>query len=432
MAFVDKCDIILKAGNGGNGKLAWRRETHVPMGGPAGGNGGNGGSIYFLGSHNELSLEKLKYKKKFKAENGENGDIKNQHGANADDVYIKVPLGTIVYDQETSEVIAEVLIDNQAYLIQAGGLGGHGNTHFKNAFHKAPSIFELGEIVDEKRVHLELKSIADIGIIGLPNAGKSTLISSFTNAKPKTAAYQFTTLNPILGTIYDRDNRIVFADIPGLIQGAHEGNGLGIDFLKHIERCFLLLHLISLDPNDHDNIIDAYETIRYELKAYDTKLAEKPIILVANKADALGADEQLAKLKKHLKNTNILVVSALEKLNIQEMLQEIIQAYYAEKQAFALQQKQQDEIMIYEKPQKEIKKLLDETIFIEQREPGVFYVTGEFLKFWAHRIPILKSNDNLVRFNNKLESIKFHDQLRAFGAQPGDHIFIYDIHLEMD
>ncbi|MCV3728293.1 GTPase ObgE [Ureaplasma miroungigenitalium] len=431
MAFVDKCDIILKAGNGGNGKLAWRRETHVPMGGPAGGNGGHGGSIYFLGSHNELSLEKIKYKKKFKAENGENGDIKNQHGANAEDVYIKVPLGTIVYNEDKTQVLAEVLIDQQAYLIQPGGLGGHGNTHFKNAFHKAPSLYEFGEVVEELRVHLELKSIADIGIIGLPNAGKSTLISSFTNAKPKTAAYQFTTLNPILGTIYDRSNRIVFADIPGLIEGAHQGSGLGIDFLKHIERCFLLLHLISLDENDHEDIVGAYETIRYELQAYDSALANKPFVIVANKMDTPNAQVQLQKLQNHLKNQTIITVSALDKINIQEMLATIIRMYYDEKQAFAEQQIHAEEIMVYQKPQKELQKTLDETIVIVKEEDHVFNVTGEYLKFWVNRIPLV-TNDNIVRFNNKLDAVKFKEQLRAYGVETNDLIKVYHLTLEMD
>ncbi|MDU3865059.1 GTPase ObgE [Ureaplasma urealyticum] len=434
MAFIDKCKIVLIAGNGGDGIVSWRRETHVPEGGPAGGNGGNGGSIWFVGNHNETSLEFLKYKKIIRAKHGEKGDIKNQHGANAEDVFINVPLGTVVYDAITNEILADINIDQQKYLVAQGGLGGHGNTHFKSAFNKAPNLYELGELGENIEVVLELKTIADIGIIGLPNAGKSTLISSFTNAKPKTANYMFTTLNPVLGTIYRDQNRIIFADIPGLIEGAHTGVGLGHDFLKHIERCFLLIHLISLDPNDNSDIISAYETIVNELKQYKQSLFNKPIVLVANKIDQIGALENLQILKEHLKdNQYIKVISALTNLHVDAMLDDVIKIYFDQKKIYEQRLKEHlpvDQILKWASDTPKNKEL-DKTIKIVKVDDHVFEVFGEYLKYWVHRIP-LKTQDNLIRFNQKLQSINFNQQLLQAGAIAGDSIKIYDITLEFE
>lgn len=432
MAFVDKCTITLKAGNGGDGIVSWRRETHVPEGGPAGGNGGNGGSIFFVGDHNETSLESIKFKKIIKADHGTKGNIKNQHGANAEHVYVKLPLGTVVYDAKTNEIIADVSVDKQTYLIASGGMGGFGNTHFKSAFNKAPNLYERGELGEEIVVNLELKTIADIGIVGLPNAGKSTLISSFTNAKPKTANYMFTTLNPILGTIYHEDQRIVFADIPGLIEGAHEGVGLGFHFLRHIERCFLLLHLISLDPNDNADIVQAYETIVHELFAYKQSVADKPIIIVANKIDAIGAEENLALLKEHLKDQDVIVISALNYTNIKEMLDQVIEAYLAARHKFNIQAQNNssDQLLVW-KDYSIKEKVIDKTIVINQVDEHVFEISGPYLKYWTHRIP-LNTQDNLIRFNQKLQSINFKEQLKEAGAVPGDSLIIYDIQLEYE
>lgn len=226
MPFVDKCRLLIKAGDGGDGIVSWRREAHVPLGGPAGGNGGNGGNIYFIGDHNETSLETLNYYKKIIAKNGENGGIKNMYGANAEDLIVKVPLGTVVINDDTNKIIADITLENQKYLIASGGLGGHGNAHFKSGFNKAPTLYEKGELGETFNARLELKELADVGLIGLPNAGKSTLISKLTNATPKIANYQFTTLVPILGSFDYNDQKIIIADIPGLIEDASEGVGL--------------------------------------------------------------------------------------------------------------------------------------------------------------------------------------------------------------
>ncbi|WP_031489257.1 GTPase ObgE [Ureaplasma canigenitalium] len=434
MAFSDKCYIKLVAGNGGDGMLAWRREAHVPMGGPAGGNGGNGGSIYFVGDHNETSLETLKYQKIIRAPHGEKGDIKNQHGKNALDVYVKVPLGTVVIDASTFETITEVLIDKAKYLITRGGQGGHGNMHFKSAFNKAPNLYERGEKGEMKDLFLNLKTIADIGIVGLPNAGKSTLISTFTNAKPKTAAYQFTTLNPVLGTIYHHDQRIIFADIPGLIKGAHKGTGLGFDFLKHIERCFLLMHIISLDDNDHEvSIIDSFDTIMNEMKEYSSLLQSKPMIVVANKIDALNSVKNLEILSQHINNRYPLIsVSALEYTNIKEMLDLVVDYFNQSKEKMMKENTSGiDELITYHKKERNVSKSLDQTIVITRTGDHSFSITGEYLEYWVNRIP-LTTQDNLIRLNQKLDTINFKQQLKDFGVEQNDTLNIYDITLNYE
>lgn len=242
MQFVDECVLTLKAGNGGNGVVSWRREAHYPEGGPWGGDGGNGGSIILIGDHNINTLFDLRNKKNIFAQNGENGQTKMATGRNGQDYLIKVPLGTSVYDFDTNELITDILKSGQTYEICKGGKGGRGNAFFKSSFNKAPTLFENGDIGEERKVFLKLKYVADVGIIGFPNAGKSSLVTALTNARPRIANYQFTTLVPILGTTKINDKDIVFADIPGLIEGASEGKGLGHDFLKHIERCQILIH----------------------------------------------------------------------------------------------------------------------------------------------------------------------------------------------
>jgi len=248
-------------------------------------------------------------------------------GANGESIYIKVPLGTSIYDASNNELLADILKDNQEYIVCAGGKGGHGNAYFKSAINKAPTLYENGDLGEIKKVNLKLKYIADIGLIGLPNAGKSTLISQITNAKPKIANYQFTTLTPVLGMAQIKNYHLTFADIPGLIEGASDGKGLGHEFLKHIERCQALVHLISLDPIDNPNIVEAYDTICKELKQYNEALLDKPIIVVANKNDVIGADKQFAALDKYLKNPNLLQISALKKNNIDKFLDEVLNVY---------------------------------------------------------------------------------------------------------
>ncbi|MDE6289589.1 MAG: GTPase ObgE [Ureaplasma sp.] len=418
MSFIDKCDIYIKAGNGGNGAVAWRREAHVPRGGPAGGNGGNGGSIYFVGNRNETSLDSLKFKKNVIAKNGENGDIKSMHGANADDLFIQVPLGTVIYDKSTMTPICDIKKDNEKYLVAKGGRGGHGNAHFKSSFNKAPSLHENGEIGQSFNLHLELKEIADIGIVGFPNAGKSSLISVLTNAKPKIANYQFTTLVPILGTIdFNEDKKIVIADIPGLIENASEGSGLGFEFLKHIERCKILIHLISLDKYDNEDIVNSYLQIMTELKKYNIKMLDKKIIVVANKNDVDDAKEQLEKLEKFL-NQKIISISCLDKENISEFKDILIKEYVL------MNLESSHEIEPIKWTNNFDEAILNETLEVSKISDTVWEVKCEYLEYWTNRIP-LDTPDNIIRYNQKISKLNLESQLYELGANSSDTIMIY-------
>lgn len=425
MGFVDKCKIFVKAGNGGNGCLSWRKEAHVPLGGPAGGNGGNGGSIFFIGDRNETSLEHLQYKKNIFAKNGENGGIKNMHGKNAEDLYIKVPLGTIVYNIDKSQPICDIKKHNESYLIALGGKGGHGNTHFKSSFNKAPSLFENGEIGESLNVILDLKEIADIGIIGFPNAGKSSLISKITNAKPKIANYSFTTLIPILGTLDCNNKKIIIADIPGLVENASNGYGLGFEFLKHIERCKILIHLISLDNNDNEDIIKSYTTIMKELESYNIKLLDKKIILIANKKDVLDSKKQLNELEKFLqkKVTSISCYSDDDILFVKKL---ILKEYdeLINKDNFEI-----EPVLWQEQVGKE--KELDKKLIITKLEDGVWDIKCEYLEYWTNRIP-LKSPDNIIRYNQKIKSLEIEKELYKNGAKKSDVFFIYGNEVVLD
>lgn len=320
MQFVDKCKILVKAGNGGNGIVAWRREAHYPEGGPAGGDGGNGGNVIIIGDENTNSLFHLRYAKKIIAQNGQNGQPKNCFGKDGKDIYIKVPLGSQISDIKSKKILFDVMYNHQEFVLAHGGKGGHGNSFFKSSRNKAPTLYENGDKGEEIFIQIELKYIADVGLIGLPNAGKSTLISCLTNAKPKIANYQFTTLNPILGVMNDKENNIIIADIPGLIKGASQNKGLGFEFLKHIERCHLLLHIVSLEEN---NAYEAYKTINNELQKYDKKLMNKMQLIVANKNDLNGATEQFKQLKMQVVNKDLISISALKKQNI-SLLKELI------------------------------------------------------------------------------------------------------------
>lgn len=429
MAFIDKCRLLIKAGDGGDGIVSWRREAHVPLGGPAGGNGGHGGSIYFVGDHNETSLETLNYTKKIIAKNGENGGIKNMFGANAEDLIVKVPLGTVVINEDTNQVVADITLENQKYLIASGGFGGHGNNHFKSGFNKAPTLYEKGELGESFNARLELKELADIGLIGFPNAGKSTLISKLTNATPKIANYQFTTLVPILGSFDYNDQKIIIADIPGLIEGASEGIGLGHEFLKHIERCKILLHVVSLSMDDNEDIVNSVNTIFDELKKYNLDLINKKIIIVANKLDLDIDDYELNILKQNFSNYKICPISCVTGQGIEDLKKVIYEEYMKAKLS---QESVIDNQIIKEFTRRKNKdEELSKEITISKIEDHVYDVKCEYLKYWAHRIPI-NTPDNLIRFNQKMKSTDLFSELKKHGAEEGDIIKIYNVELEYE
>jgi len=335
MKFIDKAKIYVKGGDGGNGCVAWRREKFVPMGGPAGGNGGKGGDVILQADSRLQTLLDFKYKKHYKAERGQHGSGSNKHGKNAPDLIIKVPVGTVVKDAQTGELIADLTEEGQKVVVAKGGKGGRGNAMFKSATNQSPDYAEKGEKGEERWLDLELKLIADVGIIGFPNAGKSTLISKLSKAKPKIADYPFTTLSPVLGVVdLGYGKSLVLADIPGLIEGASEGAGLGHEFLRHIERTKALLHMIDVSDFREKEPLEAFEIINKEMEQYSPQLTKKPQIVIGNKIDMLSDKSKLKEWENQFKEmgykfipVSVLTGEGLDKLkeelkNIYETLNE--------------------------------------------------------------------------------------------------------------
>ena len=296
--FVDQADILVTAGNGGNGCMAFRREKYIPKGGPAGGDGGKGGNVYIQADDSYNTLQHLAGHHHWSAGNGRPGEGKNRHGRGGGDMVVRVPPGTMIYDAEKEILLKDLAEPGQQVCVAHGGKGGRGNTRFKSATNQAPRQWEPGEPGQARKLHLELKLIADAGLVGLPNAGKSTLTSRISAARPKIAAYPFTTLHPCLGIVeLARFRRFVLADIPGIIEGAHQGAGLGDEFLRHIERTRVLVHMVDICPLTGDPAAN-YHAIRGELEQYSAALSAKPEIVVANKMDLTGSDQRLAELSK--------------------------------------------------------------------------------------------------------------------------------------
>ncbi len=323
MKFLDQVKIFVKAGDGGSGSPSFRREKFIEFGGPDGGDGGKGGSIILKSERNLNTLIDFRYQQHFKAEKGGNGSGKNKTGKGGKNLVLKVPIGTQIFEEDNKTVIYDFKKENEEFVVAVGGKGGFGNTRFKSSTNRAPKKFTKGALGEEYWIWLQLKTIADIGIIGLPNAGKSSLLASLTSANPKIANYKFTTLNPNLGVaIYD-DKEITLADIPGLIEGAHEGTGLGIKFLKHIERCKTLLHLIDITEKD---LIKSYKLVREELKKYSKDLLDKEELVVFNKIDLIEKDQIKKKLSffKQEINKNVVVMSTLDKKTVSDIKSKLI------------------------------------------------------------------------------------------------------------
>jgi GTP-binding protein len=306
--FIDEAKITVKAGSGGHGCIAFRREKYVPKGGPNGGNGGNGGNVYLVTDPNENTLLKFRFNHVFRAERGRHGEGSNRHGRKGGDVEVPVPVGTVVYDDEGGELLHDLTAPNERVLVAMGGRGGHGNTHFRSSVNRVPHRAEDGHPGEEKTLKLELKLLADAGLVGYPNVGKSTLISRISAARPKIADYPFTTLEPQLGVVsIDIDKSFVLADIPGLIEGAHLGHGLGIQFLRHIERTRVLLHLIDVSAMSERDPIEEFHTINAELDEHNAGLSQKPKIIVAAKMDA-AEPKKVQKLSRWCKKNNLELV----------------------------------------------------------------------------------------------------------------------------
>ncbi|MDB4846185.1 GTPase ObgE [Candidatus Pelagibacter sp.] len=318
MKFLDQVKIFIKAGDGGSGSASMRREKFIEYGGPDGGNGGNGGSIVLKAERNLNTLIDYRYTQHFKSERGQNGLGKNQTGRRGEDLYLKVPVGTQVFEEDNKTLIFDFKSEKEKFVVAIGGKGGLGNTNFKSSTNRAPKKFTKGAIGEEFWIWLQLKTIADIGIIGLPNAGKSSLLAAITNATPKIANYKFTTLNPNLGVASYDDKEITLADIPGLIEGAHTGSGLGIKFLKHIERCKALLHMIDITDK---NLEKSYNQVKNEMAKYSKKLLDKKEIIVLNKIDLLETKKVNKIMKSFLinKKCEVLYLTTLDKVSISKI-----------------------------------------------------------------------------------------------------------------
>lgn len=427
MKFIDVARFTVQGGNGGDGAVSFRHELYVDKGGPNGGDGGDGGDIIFVGDLGKHSLLDLKMKKKYEATAGEKGGIKNMHGARGKDYIIHVPLGTVLVNEKTGEIIADINRPNKKMVIAKGGKGGRGNARFANSRNKAPTIFEAGESGEKIALKAELKVLADVGFVGLPNAGKSTLLRNITNAKAEVGDYAFTTLNPQLGTAKSINGQtFVVADLPGLIEGASLGKGLGHEFLKHVERCKVVCHVIDWSGNfGQEDVIKNYEMIRKELKNYNYKLDELPEIIVANKMDLDEAQINLLdeKITKYFKNKPIIYVSGLKKSNLDKLTLKMAEALTKVKNQAQIEKNNKQNYRIYQLEEKPI------DIKIMNLGNGKWEVSGETVHKIYSKNPI-RTNDNLLLFNEKLKSLGIFDQLRQKGIKNGDVVKIFDYELE--
>ncbi len=420
--FTDYTKIIIKSGDGGNGAATFRREKYVAAGGPDGGDGGKGGDIYFQVDKDKNTLIDFRYNKKFKAENGENGSGSHCNGKYGKDLYIKVPIGTIVKDVETGKVVADLSNPGQTELILKGGRGGRGNSHFATATRQAPRFSEDGEKGEEKEIILELKLLADVGLLGFPNVGKSTFLSVVTEARPKIANYHFTTLEPNLGVVKTKNgDGFVIADIPGIIEGASEGVGLGIQFLRHVERTRLLLHFLDVSGQEGRNPVEDFNTINEELKKYSEKLSNRKQIIVANKIDAMQDEDLLKELEELAKKEKLKLfkISAATKQGIEELID------YVTEELKNLPK--EDLIEIEDKVVYTLEDKKDEWSIKE--EDGIFIVSGRAVQRLMGRVNI-EDNESMYYLQKCLKNMGIDEKLKEMGVCEGDTVILDDWELE--
>lgn len=417
MHFIDKTTITVLAGDGGNGKLSFRREKFIDKGGPDGGDGGNGGSVVFVASRNHNTLAAFRYEKELRAPAGQPGDQRRKHGRSAEDLRVPVPVGTVVYD-ENDQLLADLAVDGQEAVLAKGGKGGFGNAHFVSSTRQAPRIAEKGEDGERKALQLELKMIADVGLIGLPNAGKSTLLSVISNARPEIADYPFTTLTPNLGVVdIEGSTGLLIADIPGLIEGAAEGKGLGDEFLRHVERTAVLVHLVDAYQED---VAKAYKTIQQELKAYKVDLSSKPQIVAVSKIEGLDkemVDDQLAKLKKIVpKGTKVMAISAQSKQGLPQVLRAVNTMVEAKRTA--------ERKLAPEAPTIPTFTLTDlEDAWYVTKQEDIFLVRGVKIERFAGRTDF-NNPAGVERLRDIMRKTGIMHELLRQGVNPGDTIQI--------
>lgn len=422
--FIDEVKVEVQAGNGGNGCLAFRREKYIEMGGPFGGNGGNGGDVVFEVDEGLNTLIDLRYSKKYRAKNGEHGQGKGMHGKNAPDLIIKVPPGTVVTDTETGFILGDLTKKGDTLIVAAGGRGGRGNMAFATRTNTAPDFCENGEPGEEKILKVELKLLADVGLVGMPSVGKSTIISKISAAKPKIAAYHFTTLSPNLGVVKTTDNRsFVVADLPGLIEGASLGEGLGDKFLKHIERTRVIAHVIDMSGFEGRDPFDDYVIINKELENFNKKIMDKPQIIIANKMDMDSSKENLENFKKKLgKDIPIYEVSAIKGEGFDQVL--IVLADMLdkiEKEPLYEEERFESHVLYKFKAEQPFK--------VIKESENVYVVKGEEIER-IYKMTWFVTDEAFLRFSNKLRKLGIDDKLKEMGIQNGDTVKILDYEFE--
>lgn len=423
--FVDKVKVYVKGGDGGNGQVSFRREKYVPDGGPAGGDGGRGASVVFEVEEGLRTLMDFRYQRHFKASRGEHGRPKNQHGKNAEDMVVKVPPGTTVIDAETEQVIADLTEHGQRAVIAKGGRGGRGNTRFATPANPAPEIAENGEPGQERDVILELKVLADVGLVGFPSVGKSTLLSVVSAAKPKIADYHFTTISPNLGVVETDDHRsFVMADLPGLIEGAHEGVGLGHQFLRHIERTRVIVHVIDMSALEGRDPYEDYLLINEELKQYNLRLMERPQIIVANKMDMPDSEANLEKFKEQLTaDYPIFPISAVTKQGLRELLLTIADKI-EETPEFPLYEETEESTRVLYKHTK-----ADVPFVISRDDDGAYVLSGAQIEK-LFKMTDFSREESIRRFSRQLRGMGVDDALRERGAKDGDIVRLLSFEFE--
>lgn len=421
MKFVDEVTIEVTSGKGGDGAVAFRREKFVPMGGPAGGDGGRGGDIVFAATDDLTTLYELSFTRKLAAEDGERGQPKDMIGANGKSLIVKVPVGTLVYDQQSGQLLVDLAEKGQQEIIASGGRGGRGNARFTSSVRRAPRMAEKGEPGKILQLRLELKLLADVGLVGLPNAGKSTFLRCVSNARPKVADYPFTTLVPSLGIVKPEGApSFCMADIPGLIEGAHQGTGLGVQFLKHIERTRVLLHLVDVSQLDMENISGSYEVIMAELRAFSATLADKTVVVAANKMDLPDSRELFPMFKEEMERRGISVfaVSGATREGVDDLLKHLSGLLKSVQVSHDIEANEEEMVYEYLAP-----------FVIEETGQGRFLVSGaEIERLTA--MTDFTSDEAISLFKRRLKKMGFIDELASIDAQDDDIIEIGEMEFE--
>lgn len=419
--FIDEVVLNVIGGKGGDGSSSFRHEKFIEMGGPDGGNGGRGGNIVFVADEGLKTLIDLRYQKKIKGEKGSNGSGANRTGASGEDTYVKVPVGTTITDTETNLIIADLVKDKEEAIIANGGRGGKGNAAFKSNKNKAPTTSEYGAPGEERIVKCELKLLADVGLVGFPSVGKSSLISVISASKPKIADYHFTTLTPNLGVVKAGDYSFVVADLPGIIEGASEGIGLGDKFLKHASRCKVIAYVIDMASTEGRDVIEEYEVLKKELKNYSEKLYNKKSIVIANKSDMPSFNENLEKFRKKYKDVEIITTSAITKSGLEDLKRSLAHLVKTTEEK-VYEDKEFESYVLYE-----FKK--EKPYTITKENDHTYVIIGDKLELLL-KMTRFNSDEAALKFARKLKNMGIDEELRNLGAKDGDTIRILDQEFE--